>query len=98
MDIVATAVSGLEAFHQAHPLYYGAAAFAAGMFAPKVLALAEKSGIPWFVARARARQDALLKKMGMTDEQIKAVRAREAADMRVAADELEKDAPAEPGK
>lgn len=76
-------------FQSAHPVYGSVAAFLAGMLAPRLVTLAEKSGIPWFVARARERQRVLLSKV-MTPEQLQALEQREAADLRAAADNLEK--------
>lgn len=77
-------------FGAAHPIYSHVIALAVGGFiGPKLLAWFEATGIPKAIDWADAHQEALLKRAGLTPEQIHSVREHEVADMRKAADELE---------
>ena len=80
-----------QQFGAAHPIYSHLTVLLVGTFlGPRLLSWGEEKGIPKLVDWADEHQEALLKRAGLTPDQIKAVREHEAADLRRAADEIDR--------
>lgn len=78
-------------FGSAHPIYSHALALFIGVFAgPKLVAWAEEKGIQKFIDWADEHQEVLLRRAGLSTEQLNSVREHEAADLRRAADEIDR--------
>lgn len=85
--------TALELWHQfssAHPFYsYGMAFFAGTFVGPQVLKWVEMKGMPMFTDWFDTHQESVLKRAGLTQQQIDDVELREVADLRKEADLLE---------
>lgn len=85
--------TGLDLWHQfaaAHPFYaYGVTFFAGTLAGPQILKWFETKGMPMFTDWFDTHQESVLKRAGLTQQQIDDVELREVSDLRKEADLLE---------